>query len=42
MKGGEIFVPKIPSVNIVDVVKAINDKADIEIIGISTGEKLHE
>jgi len=42
MKGGEIFVPKIPSVNIVDVVRAINDTADIEIIGIRPGEKLHE
>lgn len=42
MKGGEIFVPKIPSVNILDVVKAINPKAKIEIIGIRPGEKLHE
>jgi len=42
MKGGEIFVPKIPSVNIIDVVKAVNDSADIEMIGIRPGEKLHE
>lgn len=42
MKGGEIFVPKIPSVNILDVVKAINPKAKTEIVGIRPGEKLHE
>ena len=42
MKGGEIFVPKIPSVNIVDVVKAVNPEAEIEIVGIRPGEKLHE
>ena len=42
MKGGEIFVPKIPSVNIIDVVKAINSSAKIEIVGIRPGEKLHE
>lgn len=42
MKGGEIFVPKIPSVNILDVVKAINPQAKIKIVGIRPGEKLHE
>ncbi len=42
MQGGELFVPKIPSMNIVDLVKAMDDKADTEIIGIRPGEKLHE
>ena len=42
MKGGEIFVPKIPSVNIMDVVKSIKSSAEIEIVGIRPGEKLHE
>ena len=42
MNGGEIFVPKIPSYKIVDVVKAIDPKAKIEFIGIRPGEKIHE
>ena len=42
MQGGEIFVPKIPSYRILDVVKAIAPKAKIEIIGIRPGEKIHE
>ena len=41
-KGGEIFVPKIPSYNILDVAKAIAPNAKIEDIGIRPGEKLHE
>ena len=40
--GGEIFVPKIPSYKILDVVKAIGSAYEIEIIGIRPGEKLHE
>lgn len=40
--GGEIFVPKIPSYKILDVVKAIAPKAQTEIVGIRPGEKLHE
>lgn len=40
--GGEIFVPKIPSYRILDVAKAISPNAEIEIIGIRPGEKLHE
>lgn len=40
--GGEIFIPKIPSYHIVDVVKAIAPDAKIEIVGIRPGEKLHE
>ena len=41
MKGGEIFVPKIPSYKILDVVKAINPKK-IKYIGLRPGEKIHE
>jgi len=41
-KGGEIFVPKIPSVKIVDLAKAIMPKCNFKIIGIRPGEKLHE
>ena len=41
-RGGEIFVPKIPSYNIVDVAKAIAPNAELEDIGIRPGEKLHE
>ena len=40
--GGEIFVPKIPSYKILDVAKAIAPEAEIEIIGIRPGEKIHE
>jgi len=39
---GEILVPKIPSIKIVDLVKAINSKGKIKVVGIRPGEKLHE
>ncbi len=42
MKGGEIFVPKIPSMKIVDLAKALAPDIPIEIVGIRAGEKLHE
>ena len=42
MKGGEIFVPKIPSVRIVDLAKAMGPKMELKEIGIRSGEKLHE
>lgn len=42
MKGGEIFVPKIPSVKIVDLAHAIAPECQIEYVGIRPGEKLHE
>jgi len=42
MKGGEIFVPRIPSMGIMDLVKAVAPGVDIEHIGIRPGEKLHE
>jgi UDP-N-acetylglucosamine 4,6-dehydratase (inverting) len=40
--GGEVFIPKIPSYRISDVVKAIGPECEVEIIGIRPGEKLHE
>jgi UDP-N-acetylglucosamine 4,6-dehydratase/5-epimerase len=42
MNGGEIFVPKIPSMKIIDLAKAIAPDCKIETIGIRPGEKLHE
>ena len=42
MWGGELFIPKIPSYNIIDVVKAISSNIKYDIIGIRPGEKLHE
>ncbi len=41
-KGGEIFVPKLPSYRIMDLAKAIAPNAKHEIVGIRPGEKLHE
>ncbi len=40
--GGELFVPKIPSMNIMDLAKAIAPDCEYETIGIRPGEKLHE
>jgi UDP-N-acetylglucosamine 4,6-dehydratase len=42
MQGGEVFVPKIPSMRVVDLARAIAPEAELEIIGIRPGEKLHE
>jgi UDP-N-acetylglucosamine 4,6-dehydratase len=42
MEGGEVFVPKIPSMKVIDLARAIAPHAEIEIIGIRPGEKLHE
>lgn len=42
MEGGEIFIPKIPSMRLMDLVEAIAPKAKKEIIGIRPGEKLYE
>jgi len=42
MKGGEIFIPKISSMKIVDLAEAIAPEAKKKIIGIRPGEKLHE
>lgn len=41
-RGGETFIPKLPSYNIIDLCKAIDPKKRIKIIGIRPGEKLHE
>jgi UDP-N-acetylglucosamine 4,6-dehydratase len=42
MQGGEIFVPKIPSMKIVDLAKALCPECKLKEIGIRPGEKLHE
>jgi len=42
MKGGEVFVPKIPSMNILTLAEAIAPECRTEVIGIRPGEKLHE
>ncbi len=41
-KGGELFVPRIPSMRIMDLAKAIAPKCKLQIVGIRPGEKLHE
>ena len=42
MVGGEIYVKKIPSMNIIDIARAVDPDSRLEIIGIRPGEKLHE
>ena len=42
MQGGEVFVPKIPSMKIVDIARVIAPDAELNAIGIRPGEKLHE
>jgi UDP-N-acetylglucosamine 4,6-dehydratase/5-epimerase len=42
MRGGEIFVPKIPSMRMLDLAKAIAQGCEIETVGVRPGEKLHE
>jgi UDP-N-acetylglucosamine 4,6-dehydratase len=42
MHGGEVFVPKIPSMSIMDLAHAVGPDCHIETIGIRHGEKLHE
>ncbi len=42
MQGGEIFVPKIPSVRIVDLARAMAPDLPIKDIGVRPGEKIHE
>jgi len=41
-QGGEIFVPKIPSYKITDLATAICDKCEQKIVGVRSGEKIHE
>ncbi len=40
--GGELFIPKMPSLSVIDIAKAINPKLKIKYIGIRPGEKIHE
>ena len=42
MHGGEIFVPKIPSMRVIDLAAAMAPEAPHEVVGIRPGEKLHE
>lgn len=42
MKGGEIFVPRIPSMKITDLADAISPGAKQEVVGVRPGEKIHE
>lgn len=42
MHGGEVFVPKIPSMKILDLANVLAPDAEVEIVGIRPGEKLHE
>ena len=42
MHGGEVFVPKLPSMNVVELAKALAPDSRIELVGIRPGEKLHE
>src|SRR5205814_1338200 len=42
MHGGEVFVPKIPSMNIMDLAKVVAPDCRVEVVGIRPGEKLHE
>jgi UDP-N-acetylglucosamine 4,6-dehydratase len=42
MRGGEIFVPKIPSMSMPDLVQAMSPGASMKVVGIRPGEKLHE
>jgi UDP-N-acetylglucosamine 4,6-dehydratase len=42
MHGGEVFVPKIPSMKVVDLARVVAPQAEINVIGIRPGEKLHE
>ena len=42
MVGGEIYVKKIPSMNIMDIARAVSNDASTKVIGIRAGEKIHE
>lgn len=42
MQGGEIFVPKVPSMKVKDLILSLAPGCEVEIIGIRSGEKLHE
>jgi len=42
MKGQEIFIPKLPTLRIIDLIKSIKENAEIDVIGLRKGEKIHE
>jgi UDP-N-acetylglucosamine 4,6-dehydratase len=42
MEGGELFVPKLPSMRIVDLARAVAPECHLDVVGIRPGEKLHE
>jgi FlaA1/EpsC-like NDP-sugar epimerase len=42
MRGGEIFIPKIPSMRVTDLAEALAPGVPVDVIGIRPGEKLHE
>lgn len=42
MRGGELFVPKLPSMRVVDLASAISPSATLKLTGVRPGEKLHE
>jgi UDP-N-acetylglucosamine 4,6-dehydratase len=42
MRGGEVFVPKIPSMRVMDLARAIAPDAEVSVVGIRPGEKIHE
>ena len=42
MEGGELYVPRIPSMKIIDLARAVSPKSTLEEIGMRPGEKLHE
>jgi UDP-N-acetylglucosamine 4,6-dehydratase len=42
MEGGELFVPKIPSMRLIDLARALGPDCRLEPVGIRPGEKLHE
>ncbi|HZQ06088.1 MAG TPA: UDP-N-acetylglucosamine 4,6-dehydratase (inverting) [Anaerolineae bacterium] len=42
MRGGEVFVPKLPSMKITDLIDVVAPEAEVDVIGIRPGEKLHE
>ena len=42
MRGGEVFVPKIPSMRVVDLARAMAPNTPVQVVGIRPGEKIHE
>jgi len=42
MKGGEVFIPRIPSMGLMDLARAVAPECAVEVAGIRPGEKLHE